>query len=734
LFLLAAAPPPLDASSSLMRKNRRKISVATAAAGSHHFVLNDDLETDVDLSINSLGRRYLQEEEFDVQGADDQLGNSRIEESGESFTLTLTPGRESKWRQREETANDDNGQQRSGDNFVVQPLAPSSERHDHDAMDSEPQQLIVDTQEVGQTAEILRAADESLSYENSMQGVDERAAIRQQPQQPPPQQYQENEKKQGGRLTQTWTKEMPIPRTNMQTASNQLSVGSQNTVLSEFRRGEGQKRVVELQQKEMPLTASPRIIEEERPQPMHYGHQQQSISEEEDAIEAHKSFFTMPSSQQLPDAVKNTIIAMQKLDVKENKKKGHHYNELMEQKHREYEKRQQKLAENNPSNIVRPPPKTFIIDDPVNAQKFADFIARKKEKIDRKEKIRHPIQSILGGGNSSNQSIRTKNQSPMNKYKAKIKQHIASASSSNIQPNQKKPDLRPEAQPKKRVGENVLRQIPIVKRAFKRTKSFETLNDAALSFTRSLLMGVFKNNNNVMDLKRKAALLDWLDLLSVALPPEIGLHELVDTLKNNIDNIAQTPSSLKAIIDKHPIPDSEYSESCTKKIEGTGFFCGFWKLLHVASVGFAEQQGGLVLRELHPNIRLFSAKEAGEVLREYMGLFFNCDKCSKRFIANYDECALERCHRLTDEIIDASEESWREFPIWIWEVHNDISRSKAQRASDFQEKQNRRADVKKWETYMGAVYPHIDQCVQCWTAEGTWDVNAVYNHLEREYW
>ena len=71
--------------------------------------------------------------------------------------------------------------------------------------------------------------------------------------------------------------------------------------------------------------------------------------------------------------------------------------------------------------------------------------------------------------------------------------------------------------------------------------------------------------------------MDWLDLLSVSLPPEIGLHELVDTLKHNIDNIAQSPSNLKSIIDKHPIPDMNYSESCTKGAKTQGFFCGFWK-------------------------------------------------------------------------------------------------------------------------------------------------------------
>ena len=433
------------------------------------------------------------------------------------------------------------------------------------------------------------------------------------------------------------------------------------------------------------------------------------------------------------------MMEMEQQDFKEGKEKGHHYKELMEQKKREADLRRQKLTvggnANNQGNLVRPPPRAFLIDDPEKARKFAEYIAQKKKNMIRNDKIRHPIQAIVGGGgSSSNGSVRTKGSSPMKNYKAQIHQNVA-ASTSNKQPNQKMPDLRPEAQPKKRVGQKILGKIPIVKRVInKRSHAFETLNDAALSFTRGLQMGVFRNNNHALDTKRKAALLDWLDLLSISLPSELGLHELIDTLKHNIDLIAQTPSNLKAIIDKHPIPDTEYSKSCTKGVEGTGFFCGFWKLLHVSSVGFAEQQGGLMLRELHPNIRVFSPKEAGAVLREYMGMFFNCDKCSKRFIAQYDECKFQSCNRLTDQTVDATPESWSEFPLWLWEVHNDISRSKAERAADFHEKASRKAEAKKWERYMGAVYPHLDQCISCWTAEGTWNLDAVYNHLEREYW
>ena len=53
-------------------------------------------------------------------------------------------------------------------------------------------------------------------------------------------------------------------------------------------------------------------------------------------------------------------------------------------------------------------------------------------------------------------------------------------------------------------------------------------------------MGVYKTNKP-LDYKRKSALIDWIDLLRVSLPPEIGLHELLDTLKYDLDYISQSP-------------------------------------------------------------------------------------------------------------------------------------------------------------------------------------------------
>jgi len=375
-----------------------------------------------------------------------------------------------------------------------------------------------------------------------------------------------------------------------------------------------------------------------------------------------------------------------------------------------------------------------LTNDPDRQKEFQAFVAKRREKLMRKEKLKHPIKTILRG---KTEDI-GKDMIDSSSGNTKIVPRADTAH--NIESRKalpkRVPDLRPEAQ-QTTTGQKVLSKVPIVKRAFKRSKAEETLNDAALSFTRGILMGVFRNDpDKPLDYERKAALKDWLDLLSVSLPPEMGLHELIDTLRYNVDNVSQSVKNLEMIVSKHYIPNPQWSDSCTRTTNGKnfGFFCGFWKLLHIMSVGFAEQAGGLSLRESNPSIRVFSPSDAADVVRDYMTYFFNCDKCTSRFISQYDSCKFDRCNRLTDKIEDAPADSWKEFPLWLWAVHNDISRSKANRASEAYEKLGRKGQARKWENDMKAVYPHIDQCISCFAADGTWDEDSVYNHLEKEYW
>jgi hypothetical protein len=191
------------------------------------------------------------------------------------------------------------------------------------------------------------------------------------------------------------------------------------------------------------------------------------------------------------------------------------------------------------------PPQVFPSNlSPEQEKKFKEFIEKKRKAAIRNEKLKHPVKTLLGGGDTKD--THQKDQNP-------------------------KADLRPEAL-QKTTREKILSKVPIVKRAYnKQSQAHDTLNDAALSFTRSLLMGVFKGNTKgSLDFKRKKALKDWFDLMSVSLPPEMNLHELIDTLNANIDDITSSEVKLKSILESHFAPDSNWSKSCTAEAGSLG--------------------------------------------------------------------------------------------------------------------------------------------------------------------
>ena len=102
-----------------------------------------------------------------------------------------------------------------------------------------------------------------------------------------------------------------------------------------------------------------------------------------------------------------------------------------------------------------------IQTDPVRSVKFREYVARRKEMLERKEKMKHPINSLLGKAGANKEGAVTAVFSPMKNYKPQFNK----TESRQI----KVPDLRPEAQ-EKSLGKKILKKIPIVKRVFKRSK------------------------------------------------------------------------------------------------------------------------------------------------------------------------------------------------------------------------------------------------------------------------
>jgi hypothetical protein len=285
--------------------------------------------------------------------------------------------------------------------------------------------------------------------------------------------------------------------------------------------------------------------------------------------------------------------------------------------------------------------------------------------------------------------------------------------------------------------------VPLIKRTVKMTTEEQLILDASLSFREGLRVGVYKSMKPLVP-KEKHVLKNWLDLLRISLPPEWGLHETIDDLAENIHKIAQSPHDFIAILAKRPFPRTKWSESCGKE---NGFNCGFWKLLHIMTIGVAEQRGGRDLIDagiIAKSTRVFSPMEAADTVREYMAMFFPCTDCSQHFIAQYDQCETNRrCDRLTNDLSTATDADWKELARWLWEFHNDVSvRLLNQKLDDERKSQQQVVVLKASAVPKGAtmaeqvqvLWPTPDGCGVCFNEDGSFNEEVVFLHLERTYW
>lgn len=284
--------------------------------------------------------------------------------------------------------------------------------------------------------------------------------------------------------------------------------------------------------------------------------------------------------------------------------------------------------------------------------------------------------------------------------------------------------------------------IPLVGRRFRMTPEEELILDVSLSFVVGLETGVKYPNGAPLDEKQRTALGNYLDLLNVSLPPEWGIHKLIDNLRRRLWYVSQSADNLTRVLSEHPLPRRTWSRSCVSRTKGTmGFSCGFWKLLHVTTVGVAEQRGGLSLVEtgmVGPQTKLFSPIDAADTIRDYMENFFNCGTCRKYFVENYNNCENNRrCDRLTQEIEEASIADWKELSVWLWETHNEVSvrllKEAKQRAKRLGT-DGTTVDRILLSEEIAVVWPNIETCFLCFNDDGTWDEAEVFKYLESTYW
>ncbi len=285
---------------------------------------------------------------------------------------------------------------------------------------------------------------------------------------------------------------------------------------------------------------------------------------------------------------------------------------------------------------------------------------------------------------------------------------------------------------KQSITKKAISALPLVGRRFRMTAEEELILDVSLSLVVGLETGVkFKPGEGLNGQQRKA-LQNFLDLLNVSLPPEWGIHRLIDDLRRQFGFIIKSESNFKQVLNDHRRPRATWSSSCVHPSKGTmGFSCGFWKLLHVATVGVAELRGGLNLVDaglVGPQTRIFSPIAAADAIRDFMEQFFNCGPCKENFVKNYDDCSNNRrCDRLTEESEEASTADWKELSVWMWEVHNEVS-------VRLMNEQKQRASRLGIRDEIVVIWPNIETCVLCFKDDGTWNEAEIFKHLESTYW
>jgi len=360
-----------------------------------------------------------------------------------------------------------------------------------------------------------------------------------------------------------------------------------------------------------------------------------------------------------------------------------------------------------------------------------------KEFKDRQEKVNDRLAQIMKKQKLRKKdvasSLSSQKQAEISKTYEQIKTHSSSGKRQSQLPYQKK--LKPKSFFRK-----VAEKTPVLKRINKMTPEEEMLVDVTMSFITSLKTGIY-SSNDPLSASQKSALKEWLELLSVALPPEWGLHDLIGALHDNIDLIAKGRSELLRVIATYPVYQTTWSPSCANNVSfESGFSCGYWKLLHLVSIGLAEQHGGLYLQYVDligQDARIFSPMDASKTIRNYISHFYPCKTCRDHFVSQYDQCSNGVCDRLADDVDMADDDDWKELAKWLWEVHNGVNILVMKEKKHRQVKRARLGGFIKSVTdqdVLSVLYPTLEECIYCFKEDGSWDEDGVFIYLEKLYW
>jgi hypothetical protein len=251
---------------------------------------------------------------------------------------------------------------------------------------------------------------------------------------------------------------------------------------------------------------------------------------------------------------------------------------------------------------------------------------------------------------------------------------------------------------------------------------------------------------------------EWLDLLHWCLPTRdmAKVHNIVNDLRSNVETIRDRPDEITRILASHEYykRKSELKISCGEKIS-----CGFWKLLHVISIGVVEQHQSVLgdlerirvfhvattIRDFIQHFGFIDDNDAKEILLESFQDCFEDQKCTKRLGTN-SQFFLSRLNRR--KLPPKTDKSWKELAILVWKVHQEFHMNKLSTISE---------KMVTAITMAESQWPSRSQCPQCYRqgvsglslmnsiptddtysfdvrSDITWDKEKVFGVLKHKYW
>ena len=256
---------------------------------------------------------------------------------------------------------------------------------------------------------------------------------------------------------------------------------------------------------------------------------------------------------------------------------------------------------------------------------------------------------------------------------------------------------------------------------------------------------------------------EWLDLMHWSLPTRdmASVHNIVNDLRSNAETIKESPDEVSRILNSHSYYKTkpEWSHSCRdSNQQDGGFACGFWKLLHVTSIGVSEQH-----KSVMGDLNRVMVPHVLQVIKDYIDFFgfATSEEGQKLVLEQFDECSNDtKCRAnigmekkgLLRKIFrrrtlpKSTDKSWKELSLWLWKVHQ---KYRSQRLGRTKQGYDSLLNVEDLQ------WPPAILCSKCYSTRGMpeedaqltddnlivdtinqimWNKMPVFNHLKHEYW